>query len=87
MIMTSDARPNIFSRNHRHLAGAVRCWIDPTDIMFLRSLHGHNDGDRTIPPNAVAVPPASAKALCRDRFGLSPRGLKRLAHNGIGQQT
>jgi hypothetical protein len=84
MIMTSDARPNIFRWNHRHLASAVRCWIDPGDIMFLRTLHGHNDSDRTIPPHASALSPGVARRLLRDRFALSPAALQRMAQDATG---
>lgn len=76
MITTPEGMTNIYRWNHRKLASQVRCWIDPTDYMFLRSLHGHNDSDRTIPPGAQSLPPRLAKTLLRDRFGLMPNKLQ-----------
>lgn len=75
MITTPDGMANIYRWNHRRLASQVRCWIDPTDYMFVRTLHGHNDSDRSIPPDARALPAWQARKLLRDRFGLSPRKL------------
>lgn len=75
MITTPDGQQNIYRWNHRRLASQVRCWIDPNDYMFVRTLHGQNDSDRSIPPDALALPAWQAKKLFRDRFGLSPRRL------------
>lgn len=75
MITTPEGMANIYRWNHRRLASQVRCWIDPNDYMFVRTLHGHNDSDRSIPPDARALPAWQARKLFRDRFGLSPRKL------------
>jgi len=75
MITTPDGMANIYRWNHRRLASQVRCWIDPVDYMFVRTLHAHNDSDRSIPPDARLLPARQARKLFRDRFGLSPRKL------------
>lgn len=75
MITTPEGMANIYRWNHRKLASQVRCWIDPTEFMFVRTLHSHNDSDRSIPPDARAIPAWQAKKQFRDRFGLSPRKL------------
>lgn len=75
MISTPEGMANIYRWNHRKLASQVRCWIDPGDYMFVRTLHAHNDSDRSIPPGARALPAWQAKKLFRDRFGLAPRKL------------
>jgi hypothetical protein len=75
MITTPEGMSNIYRWNHRRLASQVRCWIDPNDYMFVRTLHGHNDSDRSIPPDARALPAFQARKLFRERFGLSPRKL------------
>lgn len=75
MITTPDGMANIYRWNHRKLASQVRCWIDPTDMMFVRTLHAHNDSARAMPPEAVPMPAATARKLFRDRFGLAPRRL------------
>jgi hypothetical protein len=75
MITTPDGMANIYRWNHRKLAAQVRCWTDPTVPMFVRTLHGHNDSDRSIPPDAVPMPAPEARRLFRDRFGLAPRRL------------
>ncbi|MHA7889273.1 glycosyltransferase [Roseicyclus sp.] len=75
MITTPEGMANIYRWNHRRLASQVRCWIDPNDYMFVRTLHSHNDSDRSIPPDARPLPAWQAKKQFRDRFGLSPRKL------------
>ncbi|MEM7724387.1 MAG: glycosyltransferase [Pseudomonadota bacterium] len=75
MITTPDGIANIYRWNHRRLASQVRCWTDPNDYMFVRTLHGHNDSGRSIPPDARALPAWQAKKLFRDRFGLAPKKL------------
>ncbi|GAA5073945.1 putative rhamnosyl transferase [Roseibacterium beibuensis] len=73
MVTTLDSTSNIFRWNHRKLAAHVRCWIDPTDYMFVRTLHGHNDSDRSIPPGARQLPDWQARTLLRKRFSLAPK--------------
>lgn len=75
MITTPDGMANIYRWNHRRLASQVRTWIDPVDPMFIRTLHGQNDSNRSIPPDAAVMPAADARKLMRDRFGLAPRRL------------
>lgn len=72
MITHPDGMANIYRWNHRKLAANCRCWIDPHDYMFVRTLHGHNDSDRSIPPGARALPEWQARKLFRERFGLAP---------------
>ena len=62
----------MFRWNHRKVAAHVRRWMDPTDMMFIRTLHGHNDSDRSVPPGAEPMTDHQAKTLMRDRFGLEP---------------
>ncbi len=76
MVMTPDAKANIFRWNHRLLASQARCWIDPHEQMFLRTLHGHNDSGRSIPPGAIKMGPAAARQIMRDRFGLMPKRIE-----------
>lgn len=75
MITTPDGMQNVFRWNHRRLAAHARCWIDPHDIMFLRTLHGHNDSGRDVPPAAARIEDAAARKLLRARFGLAPKRL------------
>jgi len=75
MITTPEGQHNIYRWNHRRLASNCRCWIDPHDYMFVRTLHGHNDSDRSIPPDARALPAWRAKKEFRERFGLNPKRL------------
>ncbi len=75
MIAHPDSQHNIYRWNHRKLACNARCWIDPHDYMFVRTLHGHNDSDRSIPPGARVLPDWQAKKLFRERFGLNPKRL------------
>ena len=55
MIAHPDSQHNIYRWNHRKLACNARCWIDPHEYMFVRTLHGHNDSDRSIPPGRAAI--------------------------------
>ena len=87
MITTPEAMTNIYRWNHRKLASQVRCWIDPSEHMFVRTLHGHNDSDRTIPPEAQPMPAWQAKKLFRDRFGLSPRKLLPMTQSVMDDET
>lgn len=75
MIAHPDSQHNIYRWNHRKLAANARCWIDPHEYMFVRTLHGHNDSDRSIPPGARVLPDWQAKKLFRERFGLNPKKL------------
>jgi hypothetical protein len=75
IITTPDSMANIYRWNHRRLASQVRCWIDPNEVMFVRTLHGHNDSGRSIPNGAFAMPASQAHRLFRERFGLAPRTL------------
>jgi hypothetical protein len=88
MVAQPDAMENIYRWNHRKLAAHARCWIDPHDYMFVRTLHGHNDSDRSIPPRARQLPDWQARKLFRERFGLNPKRLvpmmKKLQEEGSG---
>ncbi len=88
MITRPDAIENIYRWNHRKLAAHARCWIDPHDFMFVRTLHAHNDSDRSIPPPALQLPDWQARKLFRERFGLNPKRLlpimKKLHEEGSG---
>lgn len=75
MIGTPQGKANIYRWNHRRLASQIRCWVDPSEFMFVRTLHGQNDSGRTIPPDAVAMPVWHARKLFRERFGLAPKKL------------
>ena len=74
MVTPVDSQVNIFRWNHRHLPAHVRCWTDPGEIMFLRTLHVSNDSDRSMPPGAVPIGRPEAAGLLRDRFGIDPDG-------------
>lgn len=75
MITTPDGQHNIYRWNHRRLASNCRCWIDPNETMFVRTLHGQNDSDRSIPPDARQMPMWRARKMFREDFGLNPKRL------------
>ena len=87
MITTPEGMTNIYRWNHRKLASQVRCWIDPNEYMFVRTLHGHNDSDRSIPPDARVLPAWQAKKLFRERFGLMPNRLQALIQQTTDDAT
>jgi hypothetical protein len=70
MITPADMQTNIFRWNHRRLAAHCRCWLDPTERMFVRTLHRHNDSDRSIPPGSIPVGLPKARRILEERFGL-----------------
>lgn len=72
MLTVVDSPVNIFRWNHRHLPAHIRCWTDPTDIMFLRTLHGSNDSDRKIPPAALPLETDQALGMLSTQFGIDP---------------
>lgn len=72
MVTRPDAHSNMFRWNHRRVAAHARMWSDPTDLMFLRTLHQHNDSGRSIPPGAEAMPKWQARQMLEQRFGLDP---------------
>lgn len=76
MITTYDAKPNIFRWNHTHLLAHVRCWTDPRPPMFLRTIHGGNDSDRSVPQRAERLSRAEGTSVLTERFGLAPRRLR-----------
>jgi hypothetical protein len=55
--------------------------------MFVRTLHGHNDSDRSIPPDARVLPAWQAKKLFRERFGLMPNRLQALIQQTTDDAT
>ncbi len=85
MITVPDAHSNMFRWNHRRVAAYARLWSDPTDIMFLRTLHQHNDSDRSIPPGAEPIAKPAAKRLLADRFGLDAEDVIKLMWRGGSQ--
>lgn len=71
MVTTGAVETCIYRYNHRRLACHVPTLMLPGSApMFLRTLHGHNDSGRAIPPHARAMPPARGRRLLADRFGL-----------------
>lgn len=72
MVAGVEAQVNVFRWNHRHVPAHVRCWTDPKDVMFLRSLHETNDSDRSMPPGAVPLETPEVAQLLRQRFGIDP---------------
>ena len=87
MITTPEGMTNIYRWNHRKLASQVRCWIDPNDYMFVRTLHGHNDSGRSIAPDARVLPAWQHKKLFRERFGLMPNRLQALIQQTTDDAT
>ncbi len=86
MITPVETQANIYRWNHRRLAAYARCWIDPTDLMFVRTLHGDNDSDRTIPPGAVPMPTPKGRRLLQERFGLDPARAMAVARRYVMRQ-
>lgn len=84
MVTVPDSQSNIFRWNHRRLAAHARLWSDPSDTMFLRTLHQHNDSGRTIPPGAEPIPKPRAKTLLSERFGLDPDDVMSLMWRNFG---
>ncbi len=72
MVTKADDQSNMFRWNHRRVAAHARLWSDPTDLMFVRTLHQHNDSGRSIPPGAEEIAKPKARALLAERFGLDP---------------
>lgn len=65
-------RLNIFRWNHRNLAAKARLWSDPTEIMFLRTLHGTNDSGRKRPERSEPLPWDAVAPILSGRFGIDP---------------
>lgn len=78
MITTSDVPTCVYRYNHRRLACHVPTFMDPAGLMFLRTLHDHNDSGREIPPHARAVTLERARRAIRERFALDPADLEAL---------
>lgn len=73
MITSADLPTCIYRYNHRRLASFVPTTLVPSDDpMFLRTLHGHNDSGRRIPPHADPVATRRGRKLLAERFGLNP---------------
>ena len=72
MITPADGQVNIFRWNHRRLPAHVRCWTDPDEIMFLRTLHQSNDSDRSVPGSAKPLDSHEVRAMLQARFGIDP---------------
>ena len=71
MITSTDLRTCIYRYNHRRLPCHVPVYTEPGPApMFLRTLHGHNDSGRSIPPHATAMATRRGRKLLRTRFAL-----------------
>ena len=78
MVTTADMPTCVYRYNHRKLPGQVPTLMDPDGFMFLRTLHGHNDSGRQIPPHAEPLPLGRARDLIRRRFALDPAEIEGL---------
>ncbi|MBO6604932.1 MAG: hypothetical protein JJ938_17895 [Roseicyclus sp.] len=87
MITPVETQTNIFRWNHRRLAAYARCWLDPSEQMFVRTLHAHNDSDRSIPPGAVPIPLRQARNHLWERFGLDPKRVLPVMRRLAGPRT
>lgn len=73
MITTADLPTCVYRYNHRRLGCYIPTYMEPgPDYMFLRTLHGHNDSGRSIPPHAVEMATRKGRKLLGERFGLDP---------------
>jgi len=71
MITTEDLPTCIYRYNHRRLGCYVPTYMEPgPDHMFLRTLHGHNDSGRSIPPHAVEMMTRKGRKAMEERLGL-----------------
>lgn len=70
MITPAALDTNIYRYNHRRLACFVPTFMDPEGHMFLRTLHGHNDSRRSIPPHATPLALEEVRLLLEHRFAL-----------------
>ncbi|KIT15260.1 glycosyltransferase [Jannaschia aquimarina] len=70
MITTADLPTCIYRYNHRRLPCHVPTLMEPEGIAFLRTLHGHNDSGRSIPPHAQKIRTRQGRKLLTERFGL-----------------
>ncbi|GIT90257.1 DNA-directed RNA polymerase subunit beta' [Jannaschia pagri] len=71
MVTTADLPTCIYRYNHRRLGCYIPTYMEPgDDYMFLRTLHGHNDSGRSIPPHAVEMATRRGRKLMRERFAL-----------------
>jgi hypothetical protein len=70
MITSAALETNIYRYNHRRLACFVPTYMEPDGYMFLRTLHGHNDSRRSIPPHAKAIVLEEARQLLVGRFAI-----------------
>jgi hypothetical protein len=71
MITTAELETCVYRYNHRRLGCYVPTYMEPGEAhMFLRTLHGHNDSGRTIPPHAVEMATRKGSRLLAERFGL-----------------
>lgn len=72
MITTADLPTCIYRYNHRRLACHVPTMMESDGIAFLRTLHGHNDSGRSIPPHARELKTRNGRKLLAESFGLDP---------------
>lgn len=71
MITSADLPTCIYRYNHRRLGCYVATYMEPgEDVMFIRTLHNHNDSGRSIPPHAVEMATRKGRKLMAERFGL-----------------
>jgi hypothetical protein len=87
MITPVDFRQNIYRWNHANLLSHVRCWSDPSPLMFVRTLHGGNDSGRNQPKGAELLAENVADGLLRRRFGLRPPRLRAAVRRVRGEDA
>ena len=70
MTTTADLPTCVYRYNHRRLPCHVATLMEPEGLAFLRTLHGHNDSGRSIPPHAQRMRTRQGRRLLSERFGL-----------------
>lgn len=72
MITTRDMPKNIYRHNHRRLGAFGPTYMDPTDWMFIRTVHEGNDSGEKKTIHGRVMEPEQAENVVQRRFRLDP---------------
>lgn len=72
MVAKRGMPENVFRRDHRKFGCFFPTLLDPTEIMFIRSVHGYNDSGDKSERERLEISQESLRRVIESRFGLNP---------------
>lgn len=72
MVTKRGMPENVFRRDHRKFGCFFPTMLDPSEVMFIRSVHGYNDSGDKSERERLDISQESLRRVIENRFGLKP---------------